>query len=135
MASTRWVRSVLAPVALIGLVVACSGGDDRSEGAEDSDRGGSQEAGAAAETAAAPASAAEIEAFTGEVDAFYDVPDPLPEGVPGDLIRTMPIEAPAGQTGLRIMYHSTDDGGLLCHIFFWLTRHTFTPASSRTLSA
>jgi pimeloyl-ACP methyl ester carboxylesterase len=111
MASTRWVRSVLAPVALVGLVVACSGAGDRSEGAGDADRGGSREAGAAGDTAAAPASAAEIEAFTGEVDAFYDVPDPLPEGAPGDLIRTMPIEAPAGQTGLRIMYHSTDDQG------------------------
>jgi pimeloyl-ACP methyl ester carboxylesterase len=78
---------VLALLAVTGLAASCSGSGD-SDDTGGTDRGGSQEA-----------------------DAFYDVPDPLPAGEPGDLIRTMPIEAPAGDVGLRIMYHSTDSEG------------------------
>jgi pimeloyl-ACP methyl ester carboxylesterase len=55
--------------------------------------------------------AAPVEEFTGSVEDFYVVPDPLPAGEPGDLIRTQPIDAPDGQVGLRIMYHSTDVNG------------------------
>lgn len=52
--------------------------------------------------------------------AFYTPPDPLPAGVPGDLIRTEPsrlVLEPSGQlgsfvgTGTRIMYRSTDAQG------------------------
>jgi pimeloyl-ACP methyl ester carboxylesterase len=49
-----------------------------------------------------------VEDFTGSAEAFYEVPDPLPAGSPGDLIRTQPLDAPDGQVALRIMYHSTD---------------------------
>ena len=45
------------------------------------------------------------------MEDFYVVPDPLPPGEPGDLIRVQPIEASAGEAGLRIMYHSTDAEG------------------------
>lgn len=52
--------------------------------------------------------------------AFYTPPDPLPPGMPGDLIRTEPsrlVLEPSGQlgaimaTGTRIMYRSTDARG------------------------
>ena len=60
---------------------------------------------------ATTATMAAVEEFTGSVDEFYEVPDPLPAGEPGALIRTMPIDAPEGEAGLRIMYHSTDAEG------------------------
>lgn len=52
--------------------------------------------------------------------AFYTPPNPLPDGAPGDLIRTEPsrlVLEPSGQlgsfvgTGTRIMYRSTDAQG------------------------
>lgn len=55
-----------------------------------------------------------------EYTAFYTPPIPLPDGVPGDLIRTEPsrlVLEPSGQlgaimaTGTRIMYRSTDARG------------------------
>jgi len=55
-----------------------------------------------------------------EYAAFYTPPDPLPPGMPGDLIRTEPsrlVLEPSGQlgaimaTGTRIMYRSTDARG------------------------
>ena len=55
-----------------------------------------------------------------EYVAFYTPPDPLPPGVPGDLIRTEPsplVLEPSGQlgaimaTGTRIMYRSVDGRG------------------------
>lgn len=55
-----------------------------------------------------------------EYTAFYTPPDPLPAGMPGDLIRTEPsrlVLEPSGQlgaimaTGTRIMYRSIDARG------------------------
>ncbi|WP_099020355.1 lipase family protein [Mycolicibacterium palauense] len=55
-----------------------------------------------------------------EYTAFYTPPDPLPPGLPGDLVRTEPsrlVLEPSGQlgaimaTGTRIMYRSTDARG------------------------
>ena len=55
-----------------------------------------------------------------EYQEFYTPPDPLPPGVPGDLIRTEPsrlVLEPSGQLGMimadatRIMYRSTDVHG------------------------
>jgi len=55
-----------------------------------------------------------------EYTAFYTPPDPLPDGQPGDLVRTEPsrlVLEPSGQlgaimaTGTRIMYRSTDARG------------------------
>lgn len=44
--------------------------------------------------------------------SFYDVPDPLPPGATGDLIRSLEIEtAPDGARAWRILYHSTDLAG------------------------
>jgi pimeloyl-ACP methyl ester carboxylesterase len=47
--------------------------------------------------------------FTGELEAFYSVPEPLPSGEPGDLIRVQALESPdEGTTSVRVMYHSRD---------------------------
>lgn len=109
-----WLRArALAAVvvlAVLAMLAAGCSGDGASGGAGGDDAAGEPEAdaAAAAETAGEPA---DVEEFTGAVEEFYDVPDPLPAGEPGELIRTMPIEAPAGEAGLRIMYHSTDAQG------------------------
>lgn len=90
---------VLASLAALTAVSCSSDGDDGStstsvDGAD----------GATSTTVAA----GEPEAFEGTLDAFYDVPDPLPAGEPGDVIRTMAVEGPGGEAGLRIMYLSSD---------------------------
>lgn len=47
-----------------------------------------------------------------EARPFYDVPDPLPAGEPGELIRTLSITtAPTGSRAWRVLYHSTDLAG------------------------
>ncbi len=52
--------------------------------------------------------AREPETFTGAVDDFYRVPDPLPHGEPGELIRTQAVKHENNATTVRIMYHSRD---------------------------
>lgn len=100
----RALGALLAVVALA--VAACSGGGGGGDAA------GSDGGDPAAEAPVAPAEVeVEAEQFQGSVDDFYRVPDPLPAGEPGDVIRTMPIEAPEGEAGLRIMYLSTDAEG------------------------
>ena len=97
----RLRRHAGVSVLVVGLLTAaCSSGDPAAKVSDAS--------AAATSTTAAPAA---IEQFSGAVDDFYRVPDPLPAGRPGELIRTMPIDAPAGETGMRIMYHSTDAEG------------------------
>lgn len=59
----------------------------------------------------APAGAAPAqvpERFTGTVAEFYVVPDPLPPGDPGDLIRVQDVASDGGTATVRIMYHSRD---------------------------
>ncbi len=48
------------------------------------------------------------EVFTGTVEEFYVVPDPLPLGEPGQLIRIQEVAVDAESTTLRIMYYSRD---------------------------
>lgn len=46
------------------------------------------------------------------IGSFYDVPDPLPAGEPGALIRSRPLlGAVGGARAWRILYHSTDRTG------------------------
>lgn len=103
MRSRIWV---ILPVLVV--VAACSGAgnggdDDAGGGGDRADRPAGGEQGSAP---------AEVEAFSGPIEAFYDVPDPLPAGEPGELIRTMPIETDdPGQAAVRVMYHSTDAEG------------------------
>lgn len=65
----------------------------------------------AATTTSAPttsSTAAAPEPFPGTVDEFYEVPDPLPPGEPGELIRVQDVASGGGITTKRIMYHSRD---------------------------
>ncbi len=96
-------RAVRLLVGVAVLAAACSGGGG--------DGGGAAGSGDASEGTEASTEVAEVESFDGPVDDFYEVPDAIPPGEPGDLIRTMPIEAPAGEAGLRVMYRSTDAEG------------------------
>ena len=100
--------SLLAAAVTLGAAAACSGDDG---GGDDGAGAEPDPAGATASDDSSTDAAAEVEAYDGPVEGFYEVPDPLPAGEPGDVIRTMPIEAPAGEVGLRIMYHSTDAEG------------------------
>lgn len=110
-------RRAAALLAVAVLAAACSG-DDGGEAGE------SGSGDAAAGDDADRAAPAEVEEFSGPVEAFYEVPDPLPAGEPGDLIRTMPVEAPDGEAGLRVMYHSTDaegDDRAVTGLVYWPT--------------
>jgi hypothetical protein len=43
---------------------------------------------------------------------FYAVPDPVPAGRPGEVLRSEPLpDAPAGAVAWRVLYHSTDVHG------------------------
>ena len=86
MSTVARARALPVLVGVAALVAACSGGGDGSDGA-----GGD---GSAGEVGVAPS---EVETFSGSVDAFYAVPDDFASGEPGDLIRTMPVDAPAGE--------------------------------------
>jgi hypothetical protein len=96
----RAARRSLALVLAAGLVGACSGG-----GSGDGDG----DAGAAAEAAEEAVASPEPEAFTG--DDFYAVPDPLPEGDHGDLIRYQQLDGGDGATHWRVMYLSESLAG------------------------
>lgn len=65
---------------------------------------------AAPRIAAAPAQVSTDgpEWFEGSVDDFYVVPDPLPHGEPGELIRIQEVSEDATHKTVRIMYHSRD---------------------------
>ena len=92
-------RPAIAVVLAMSLAAACSG----SAGGDD--------AGPDARSQAEERVAAALEPFTG--DDFYAVPDPLPEGDHGDLIRYEQIEdAPADRaTQWRVMYLSESVAG------------------------
>ncbi len=85
MASARWSRRVLlAALASLALIsIACTADDDRR-----------------------------LLGFTVDdltVDGFYEVPQPLPAGDPGEVIRTKRLYgAPDGSIAHRVLYHSTD---------------------------
>lgn len=53
----------------------------------------------------------EPEHFTGSVADFDVVPDPLPPGAPGTLIRYQNLDSTSTQESLRVMYHSRDAEG------------------------
>jgi len=92
----RLVAGVL--VALLALA-GCSSDDPASDG----DRT------ATSSTTAAPAP--EPEEYEGAVEGFYEVPDPLPEGEPGQLIRVQEVGEQDGLRTVRVMYHSRDSEG------------------------
>jgi pimeloyl-ACP methyl ester carboxylesterase len=92
--------TLLAAVLATALLASCSSDDPGAEA--DADTGSDDT------TTTATGEGAEVEAFTGSLDDFYVVPDPLPEGEPGELIRTMAVSEGDGATTVRVMYHSRD---------------------------
>lgn len=77
---TSWVGAWC----LLLILVGCSGSDD------------------------SPNAVPEPEVFTGTIEEFYVVPDPLPIGQPGQLIRVQHVARDNEKTTLRIMYYSRD---------------------------
>ncbi len=93
----------VVPILLL-LLAACSSGDAEADPDAHAD-----DARPTTTTTSAPTSdAADAEVWSGTDDDFYVVPDPLPAGQPGDLIRVQPLEETDGRATARIMYHSND---------------------------
>lgn len=102
--SIRW--RLASGVLAVGLLLAgCS--DDASQ--RSVDRSTSSTDGVTSTTTAARA---EVDVLEADDPGFYKVPDPLPTGRHGDLVRIQPVAgAPAGTTWQRIMYLSETPAG------------------------
>ncbi|HEX7132901.1 MAG TPA: lipase family protein [Iamia sp.] len=89
----------LGVVVVLALLAACSGDDE------------TQSSTTTTTTAETTTTTTEPEAFDGTLEDFYVVPDPLPAGEPGDLIRTQVVGEADGRATVRVMYHSEDAQG------------------------
>lgn len=97
----RWVAVTFTVGALAAALGACSssasdGGTARSTSAPPPS------------TTTTAADAPPPEQYDGPVDGFYEVPDPLPPGEPGELIRVQDLGEEVGVQTVRVMYHSRD---------------------------
>jgi pimeloyl-ACP methyl ester carboxylesterase len=106
------------------LAAACSGGGGDGAGGAQSNGGGGERAAAGGgggkqdggekdegKKDGGHGRAGVPEEFSGGDKAFYRVPDPLPKGKPGDLIRVQTLGDKDGATTVRVMYHSVDGRG------------------------
>lgn len=85
-------RSVAAVLALALLIAASACGSDDDDGGGD-----------AASSSTSTTNPADNE----PTESFYVAPDPLPDGKPGDVIRTEPLDgAPAGSQAWKVLYLS-----------------------------
>jgi pimeloyl-ACP methyl ester carboxylesterase len=83
-------RPVVAAVAVLVLLGACSSDDSKPTA-----------------SASSQTPSTVIDPPPEGLPAFYGIPNPLPEGKPGDVIKTEPVSAPALHgTMQRVMYHS-----------------------------
>jgi acetyl esterase/lipase len=92
------LTAIAASACLIVLASACSSDDNSDSASSDT----------TTTTDGTTGTTAPPEQFTGSVDDFYRVPDPLPAGQPGQLIRVQPVGSMDGSTTVRVMYHSRD---------------------------
>jgi len=106
----RRPAALLAGLALLLAVPACSS-DDPSSGGDRTTTTAADGTGTTTGGAGGGPDATVPEPFEGSVEAFYEVPDPLPAGEPGDVIRLQPIEADGGDVATRVMYLSEDRTG------------------------
>jgi hypothetical protein len=114
--SRRWssARSrVAAIVALAVLAVATTVGCSASSPASDAADAPAATGAPAGKTGQRPPEPEprpqlQPQLFTGADDDFYEVPDPLPHGEPGDLIRVQALGEADGRVNVKIMYHSRD---------------------------
>ncbi|HWJ97925.1 MAG TPA: lipase family protein [Acidimicrobiales bacterium] len=95
-------RALLGPIAAVLLLAACAGSSDATSGA------GRETAPTGSATTEPKTSAPGPEHYDGTDDDFYVVPDPLPKGEPGQLIRVQDLGEEDGQHTVRVMYHSRD---------------------------
>ena len=83
----RACRTVPALLLVVAVLVGCSSSSG-SDGASDEAESTAQ---ATDETTTATEPEAEIETYEGDDDGFYEVPDPLPDGPHGTLIRSQRV--------------------------------------------
>lgn len=104
MRAPRLAASAAAVLCLLVPLAACSGSSDSGSSAKED-----QEAASTTTSTTAPAA----EVYEGEQAGFYEVPDPLPEGPHGTLIRyeVMDDYTFDGATTYRIMYLSESLAG------------------------
>ena len=95
-------RAVVGGAAAVALLAAVLAGCS-------SDESGSAPTSAEESSTEASTTTSSIAPFAGPGD-FYDVPDPLPEGEPGELVRYERIDTPdvTDRVRYRVMYHSRD---------------------------
>lgn len=96
--------ALLATLALLLVAAGCSD-DDAAAPGPDAPPGSTADD---PTSTTDPGDAAAPEQYTGPDDGFYEVPDPLPPGEPGQLIRVMDLGEADGARTLRVMYHSRD---------------------------
>lgn len=92
---------VLGVVAVAAIAVGCSKNSA-------TDAGPKIATSTTAETTTSAPDAPPPEQYAGPDDGFYRVPDPLPAGRPGQLIRVQQLGEKDGYVNLRVMYHSVD---------------------------
>ncbi|WP_426571532.1 lipase family protein [Aquihabitans sp. McL0605] len=97
---SRRRRGAAAALVLASLAAVCAGCSS-SAGSD-----GSASTGRST-TTTAPAP----EAYEGTTEGFYEVPDPLPKGAPGQLIRVQDLGEKGDVQTVRVMYHSRDAAG------------------------
>lgn len=108
--------AVLALVIAVALLGGCSGDDSATPepttgtGATAATTGTTDSSPDAPTTGPTTTQAPDAppEQFSGPVDDFYVVPDPLPAGDPGELIRVQDLGEEGGRRTVRVMYHSRD---------------------------
>lgn len=103
---TAGARRLLAAGALAALLAAAACGDD---GADGEARGAEDPSSTTTTTTGAPSAPVAFEAGD---ESFYEVPDPIPAGEHGDLLRHQPTGGQApGVTRHRLMYLSETPAG------------------------
>ena len=95
---------MLVALATCGTVAGCS-----SSSSSGSDGAAPTTSAGGSTTTLAPAPVPKE--YVGPPDDFYRVPDPLPKGRPGELIRVQHLAGGTGTRSVRVMYHSTDQTG------------------------
>lgn len=100
-----------AAVCAVLAVTGCSSSDTGSDGATGNDLAGSVTISTVDQVDQVAQEPVEPEVFDGTLEDFYRVPDPLPVGQPGDLIRVQEVQRGPSEVTVRIMYHSTDAEG------------------------
>src|SRR5688500_1372641 len=106
---TRRGRRRAAGVVLGLALLAAGCSSDGSDGATTSPDPGAGASTTAADAPTTTIEPAEVERFTD--GDFYEVPDPLPAGSPGQLIRVQDLGTADEYATVKVMYHSIDSQG------------------------